>query len=794
MKRHLLRSMMLALLLALASFRAAAIDKTVDTILDIVIQELSPELAPAKPLVVCMIDGGNAVSCTKSFGAGYVDQVKGEAKKSLPVDPGGPEVKLVLDIVMAAKDEKWDVVIGKGGPYVARAVICAVFVPPGVKSFGCPVIGYVIEHHAGSVKQALTYLTTGDIPGLVKFLGAQFGPEIVCQIIPSSALPAGASELKALGCSVLGEILAGAKKIADELAGAAVKGADAVENLLFGDDSHMPYDKYYGLYWQPWYHYGTWLCLTQNCTGLGSLNASVGDPCVEYFDSHNQYKSTAEKTCGDMRNKFDKEVKSFKAAMAAAGEVHKQEANALAKQQAVNDWYQALNVAGRKKAFAAKCEGGMKNRFPFSDPNPGACEFIKKSPAYKNKAFQPLLDKHYKKCMASAAKQMPSPTAWAQVCLGPADKFAADYAAAKKDVDNTVKMLEGLGCKKVQKSMATEPGLSCATFPGYDVCKSAYAGQIPCSLDNNKADTTLADQILKLLGSKRCKIHDEVKTVPCPKKDGTVGTCPLHEKNILCSRPWKIDLCDSLLGQLAGKSGVSTTVKCKGDAAGLEAFSKLEGQASAIIGKLNGSAGVIGTKEGLGDAKAKGFAGTGACKTTWDPLAIQCPGGELLGHPEVILPACLPDPKQDGADAPCLVDKPAAAKIPAPGKLEIYQGPLQGGGAKALPPPPLMVPAVGLPPLGPPPPATPQTGQPASPAQSPRSSTPPLMPAPPAIAPPSATLAPPSPMPAAPAAVEEPPRGAAPPPSPLAPATPSSPDARPPASGQTTRNPRRQQQ
>ena len=743
----------LVLLLGLAAMPAAAIDKTVDTILDIVIQELSPELTPAKPLVVCLIDtGGNVDSCVESFVQGQVGALTGqakeeaqkklqEAKKALPIDPDSAEVKLVITIVTAAAQQDWSTVLSKGGPYVARAVACAVFVPPGLKSFGCPVIGYVIEHKASLLQQTLKTLQSGDIPGLVKLLVTQFDPSIVCELIPDSALPAGTSLLKDLGCSVIGEILAGAKKIAEDVADAVVQGADAVENLLFGDDSHMPYDKYYGLYWQPWYHYATSLCLGKNCEGLGSLNAAIGGPCVSYFDSHNQYKSTAEKTCGDMRKKFEKEVKAFSAAMKAAGEVYDASSYTTAKNWAVSDWGKGISVEWRKKEFAKQCEKAMEGKFPFPAPVPGRCELIKKSPAYKNAAFKDMLDKQYAKCQADAGKQAPSPTAWAQVCQAPADKFASEYAAAQKAVNDAVKKIEALGCQKEQKTVSADPKLACSTYEGFGACQNAYGGKLPCSLVKNKADTALAAEILKQLGTKRCKIQDEIKTLPCPKKDGTMGTCPHVEKNILCSRPWKVDLCKNLLSQKGAKG---TTVQCKGDATGLALFAVQSKQASDIVFKLNGG---VGSKQSLGTQEGQGGtwkpASSGNCKTIWDPVSITCAKQDVLAAHQISLPICAPDPNKDGADAPCLIEMLKASQTHAdPIKSSVVLTPHPVGNTKKLDPPPMMAPPAGLPPL-------PTPAAPATPAQAMQGA--PVMAPPPTLAtPPAASQVQPMRMPQVP--------------------------------------------
>ena len=690
MNRRTIRILLVAIGLGLSAQQAAAIDKTVDTILDIVLQEMAPELKPAKPFIVCLIDtAGNAESCVKSFVGQSAAAAKGqtleEAKKNMPFDPDSPDIKLVMEIVQAATDGNWGVVIGKGGPYVARAVICAVFVPPGVKSFGCPVIGYVIKHQAGLVKQVLDKLKSGDVPGLVSLLVTQFGPDIVCELIPSSALPAGASQLKDIGCSAVGKILSGAMMLAEAAANLAVEGVDETWDLISGGNDYMPYNDYYSKYWRPGYHYGTWVCLDSggSCkypSGKGNyelLTKPAFHKCWSYYDDHDHWEDDAKKVCTGMLNVFNKEVGKIAAAMKAAAQVHAgEEVPKLAKQWAPADWGKAAAM-DRKKQFQQQCANAMMAKFPFPP-----------------------------------SSKQPPVTAWTFVCKAPADKFVAEYAAAQKQVAETITKLEALGCKKTGSAVA--PKISCASYEGYDACKNAYGGKLPCALDTSKADSALAEKILKQLGTKRCKITDEVKPMPCPKKDGTMGICPQHYKYVACSRPWKVDQCKTLVNQYAGKLADNSSVKCRGDEAGLAAFHKLAGQASAIRNTLNGAGGPIGTKEGLGDVKAKSSAGTGSCKTGEpDSLQIHCGGGEFAAHPEIGLPACpVIDPNLDGADVPCRlflleVVKEQGLKAPKPldpAVGDVHQAPAQDGGAKQLPPmmapppsmapPPVLVPAV----------------------------------------------------------------------------------------------------
>lgn len=720
MKKTAMRFVLLlaATLLGLLPHPARAIDPTLNTILDIALQEMAPELKPAKPLIVCLIDGGSIETCVKSLLGQVTAAAKAqteaeakkaltEAKKNLPFDPEGPEVKLVVEIVLAAKDGNWGVVIGKGGPYLARAVVCAVFVPPGVKSFACPVIGYVIEHQAGLVKQVIDKLAGPDIPGLVKLLLAEFGPETVCELIPDSVLPEGTSVLKDLGCGVVGKILGGTLKLADAIANLAIEGADELLDLATGGNDFMPYDDYYTKYWRPGYHYATWLCLDTNgaCKypsgqGLWEMHQkAVYASCKTYYDEHDHWEEDAAKVCKNMLTVFDSEVKKIAAAMQAAAQVFASEqAPKWAKSWAPEDWGKPTSL-DRKEQFLQLCTNAMQAKFPFP-----------------------------------AGKQPPV-TAWARACKAPAEKFAAEYAAAQKQVAETIDKLGALGCKKA--GLASAPKISCATYEGFEACKSAHEGKLPCALDTKSADAALAGKILQQLGTKRCKIVDEVKSLPCPKQDGTWGTCPQHEKNIVCSRPWKVDQCKALLAQLAAGNPAST-VRCQGDVAGLAEFAKLAGEAASLRNKLNGGSGVIGTQEGFGDVKAKAGAGMGSCKAgDPDTLKIHCPGGEFAAHPEIVLSACPPDPNLDGADAPCRLETFKAGAVPEAAPGGFFQGPAPGGSK-----PPTALPPAALTPALPPPPVMSAPPVPVAPppaaGSAVRPAVPPAMAAPPVLAPPPA--------------------------------------------------------
>ena len=292
-------AVVLAVLLLGASTPARAKD-----LLDYVIEAVDPTLAPARPLIECLAGGGAAEQCA-------VEAAKKQAAGALPIGPGDDRVQKAVKVFAAARDERWLDVLKIGGEVVAKSVSCAVLPVQGpLKGTACGIVGWVISKNAGALDKAYQALKGPDWWALVELLGPG-----VCEMIPGDG-PAGLA--RDVLCGPLAQVLLELKQWADAVGKGAVGGADALENLVFGDDSHMPYHRYFALYWQPWYHYSTARVFMGE--GTGPAVAHAYDRCVDYFDSHNQYRSTARKTCGDLRNKFGKHVQGFAAALPVAVE------------------------------------------------------------------------------------------------------------------------------------------------------------------------------------------------------------------------------------------------------------------------------------------------------------------------------------------------------------------------------------------------------------------------------------------------------------------------------------------
>lgn len=634
-----------ALLLLSLPIPGHALDTTTNTLVDILIQAIDPGLAPAKPLIICMAEGGAVDGCIEKQLGGYTGQAKQEAIKQLPFDPNDSRIKEILEIFKLLKNGDWVGVISRAGSVATKTIAC-LLLPPGVKTIGCPITGYVIDHGKEVLANGYTALSKPDWPAVAKWL-LGFGPDVVCSLLPSDQFGS-LGTLKDIGCSIIGEILTAAYEFAKSVVALGTQGADLLENAFLGNDSHMPYPKYFALYWQPWYHYGAWLCVTnEGCQGLGKLKDSISGPCVDYFDTHNQYRSTAKKTCGDMYSDFQRQVKEFAARMKIQAEVHVDTLWPLAQSLAVED-YQRDQMQPRT-FFQLNCETQLIKEFPFAEPSEYPCELIKATSIKLDllalkEAYKPFFEKMYTQCLASVHKQWPSPTAWNAACAPAADKFETLFKQEKDYLGERLTELVLGGCLIPGGNIGKQGiKLNCTNYPVYQACLAILshgAEQQHCSLDQAAADQKIINALMAQLGSKRCTVS---------------GT------DVVCTRPWKIDTCKATRSLLLGDSELLSQVQCKGNSMALAAFMVQAKQAENTVLVLNGGdtqqrESAIGSS---GRLKMPTVAVGRFCKHTWDPLSIDCTSKTpFMAHPEITLPACPPeDPNQDGADEVCLVPR-----------------------------------------------------------------------------------------------------------------------------------------
>ncbi|MCW8891397.1 MAG: hypothetical protein OQL20_12125, partial [Sedimenticola sp.] len=280
---------------------------TLDTLLDILVLAgvVDPAIVDAKELINCLVNEPPE-QC-----------LLGELQSSgfMPEDPG---VRAVVEVVQAAYQSQWIKVLEVTGTEVLFQVVCKAGLSTAgpVKSFVCDgPFSEVVSKGKPVVRQVLVAIGSGDIGDWVKLV-TMAGPELGCSLIPDS-IPG-----KSAVCGPLAEVLAAAVGAINDAANAVWGGINNLGDWVSGQDKHMDRDHYYALYWQPWYHYATWLGVVHNWQGLGNLLAYVRDPCEKYFDSHTMSQDNAQELCDGQRDRFSSEVKAFKSALDVAPDAY----------------------------------------------------------------------------------------------------------------------------------------------------------------------------------------------------------------------------------------------------------------------------------------------------------------------------------------------------------------------------------------------------------------------------------------------------------------------------------------
>jgi hypothetical protein len=499
-------------------------------LLDWVIEAVDPTLAPARPLIECLAGGGNAEDC-----ATEVAKTQGQA--ALPIGPEDDRVKKVVAVFEAARDERWDDVVNVGGEVVAKTVSCAVLPVQGpAKAPACSVIGWVLAKNAGLLDKTYQALKGPDWWALVDILGTG-----VCEFIPGDGAAGAAKDVL---CGALADVLLGAKKMADQVAKGFVAGADALENAIFGDDSHMPYDTYYALYWQPWYHYATTLAFEGKHTG--PLLGKIWNPCVDYFDSHNQYRSTARKTCDDMRDKrFTPEIRAFAAALPVAVDGYFETVARPAIWAAVMASYgkpSSKDLPGQK-FFEQNCAFQMRMRFPFPEPDDRRCRLLEDQ-GRKFAMFASVYQQLASNCYADVKQQDVQPTLWARACEGMAPHYAQAFAGESLRLIGILGRLKPKGCLAPGKEAAkTGLVLSCNSHLGYSACLDEFGrnGRKRCRLDVKLVRASVPDR-LRPATRKAATASGVVPSGVTPSAAAPSNLAPTFGRSAVAPLPSAVDL------------------------------------------------------------------------------------------------------------------------------------------------------------------------------------------------------------------------------------------------------------
>ena len=362
-----------------------------------------------------------------------------------------------------------------------------------LKGPACSVLGWVIANNFKILDQAWHALTGPDWWALFDLMSTA-----ACQFIPGDGAAGYARDAL---CGPLAEALLAAKQFAEAAANAVVAGADAIENFVFGDDSHMPYSRYYGLYWQPWYHYST--ARIWQGDSLGPAVGKVYDRCVDYFDSHNQYRSTAKKTCGDMKKKFDREVKGFADALPVAVDgyfeaVARPAIRAFARHSFGKPKPETLPG---QELFVLNCVFQIRQRFPFPEPDEYRCDLL----AAKGKELGnvglvplgPLYTNMAKSCYSDVAQQTLDPTVWQLACDEMRPRYGQVFAGELLKLMKQIGDLKAMGCTLADPNVVGKLLLECPTYQQRAECLATLFpdGQKYCTTPPLKiSDSIAADQ------------------------------------------------------------------------------------------------------------------------------------------------------------------------------------------------------------------------------------------------------------------------------------------------------------
>lgn len=577
---------------------------------------LDAAIVDARDMLDCLIaKNGDATACFNI----PTEAEKQAGKAANTFMPDDPKVQGVIQLVFAVQNGEWLKVIEIAGLDIMSPLLCenTVRASGPVGSWFCSgPFQEVVNGYLDPVVEAAFSLLNGnvDVGTLFELVALLANLDLACKQIPDELPGVSAT------CSVLGKIIAeiggafvDAAKYGAKL---AVASADALENLLFGDDSHISYDKYYGSYWLPWLHKSVNLCITQNCSGTGQINENIWNSCVDYFDSHNQYRSTAKKTCDDMRDKrYHPSYKLLAEAIQDGARGYIGSIRPGARAWAITEYGKNNNSAIRSH-FLTLCETELEQGYPLTSGNVAMCE------AY-NKNKDPLWQGLYESCKKQVALQQVSPTAWRNACKQAEPSFIAMLNTEKQALQNKLSNLAIEGCAP-PPGWTAQQGLrmKCQTYSGFDQCLTdmvVSAGSI-CSVDREKADLARAKEIHAFLGATRCTLS---------------GT------QILCHRPWKKTQCQQLVKGTPSIQVSKTALICAEESV---EYYKIAFANQALLDKVN----FIDTRGGQ----------SAGCSWIEDKAKIKCLRTDrlemkLAADLSLQRPICKADPNYDGADESC---------------------------------------------------------------------------------------------------------------------------------------------
>ncbi|MES9846132.1 MAG: CARDB domain-containing protein [Candidatus Sedimenticola sp. PURPLELP] len=644
-RRFIVTSLLLSSLGTATSIRA----DTLDTIIDVVLYAVEPSLVQAKPMVKCLVQGSSVSSCTEQFAAQQADDALADAMAS------DPKITLIVDIVKSAQGGEWITVLELTGTDLLVQIACSTGMPGGgpVKSFIC---SELFSQVAGLAKPVVSEILTAiKHKDWMKLVGLA-GPGLACEIIPSDDPVSGTV------CTVLGKVIGAVGGALVDAAGAII---DKVGDLVEDESPHISYDEYYARKFSLLPYKRALQRIMHNRQGLG-LDPAEWNPCVDYFDSHQQARDTAEKTCNDLGRRLHNESEVLTAYVLTLPQTHfdayiKPTVKDRAADLMMSDAIEAY------KGFVDQLPPENWNRIAFLTGKPQFFDYKKGESilfdVYKDCSYR-MDDMIYGQGQGTITYPGQAPESlldWA--CYQAAGHLYAEALIMERlrlMVSVQPKLVDA-GCDPRSANFEGSVVFKCSNYAGHTLCTEEFKGyqHSHCSIDVIAATRAMGEQIAQMLGDKRCTYLDETKY-------------ETFDPRVVCRRPWKKEQCDQLLAQQLQQSALQVSkLDCKYFKSN-EYKQALE-QTKNILQALN----TPDSPEADGDDQTAGALQLSStakrikrtdkqfkrlppdnCTSTWDPLTLHCKDPKVLYSlsdrlPGVTLPTCAPDLNQDGADLPC---------------------------------------------------------------------------------------------------------------------------------------------
>lgn len=630
MKR--MASVLLLLVSLILALPRPAVADTLDQVLSILHSAglVDGAVVEGKPLIQCLIDGGSLGQCEAKLPKPAVGS---------PLSGADPKVRLVVDIIRAAKGGRWLEVLELTGTDLLLQVACQAGLPVSgpVQNFVCGgLFAKVAQQAKPVVRRVLVAVGSGNLDDWLA-VAALVGPELACQLVPGDVPGRDAI------CSTLSKVLVAAIDTAKAAVEAVWGTINNIGDWITGQSKHMPVDTYYALNWQPWYQYAVKVRLGAG----GDWNGLMGhlwDPCVEYFDSHTMSADNARKTCDRLRSRFSTETETFEQVLQLGGNAHQQTvAEPFAEIFAVTDIGMESAIPAHRRLVEMTCETELRKRLPFPAPDPGRCPRILEAKGHFPPMFGELFNKLHQRCVSDQTLQSAEPSAYNKVCGQVGAHFQTSLLDRAGRVEAGRRQLLMSGHCRAPADWKRRDGLvlTCTDWRAHQQCMTLAAAAHPgkrCTFDRADSDSRLAGQLIQALGGR----------ARCGRQGG----------KIVCTRPWKLPQCQALLAA-ARQQGeyADTPLSCTYQET--TEFKAAKVRAKEILDALNAP---LPAPDGGGRMQVRKppalAAALNNCRFEEDPLAILCADAgryvELSQRlPGAQLPICLPDPQHNGSDVPC---------------------------------------------------------------------------------------------------------------------------------------------